>query len=623
MLLILLAYLGGVLTILSPCILPVLPFVFARADRPFVRSGLPMLVGMALTFALVATLAAVAGGWAVAANQYGRIAAITLLALFGLTLLFPGLSDRLTRPLVGLGSRLSNTAEQAGGSDRSVLPSFLLGIATGLLWAPCAGPVLGLILTGAALGGASVGTTLLLLAYALGAATSLALALLIGGRVFATMKRSLGAGEWVRRGLGVAVLAGVAAIALGLDTGLLTRVSLASTTSLEQNLLDKFHPSDAQDAVAPSVVMSGESGAMMGAAPAMMSGNVVVPGSGPAMSGDNPAMMMKAKPAVAAAETLPVEGSLPSLAGATEWLNSPPLTAEALKGKVVLVDFWTYSCINCLRAIPYVRAWAEKYKDQGLVVIGVHAPEFAFEKRSDNVKKAVADLGLAYPVAIDNDYAIWRAFKNNYWPAHYFIDAQGRIRHHHFGEGDYDGSEHIIQQLLAEAGRSVASDVVAVKAVGAEAAPDMGDVQSPETYVGAERAENFVSPGGAIAGQTHSYAPGAPRLNEWGLSGDWTVGDESATLDKPRGGIVYRFHARDLHLVLGPGPDGKPVRFRVTVDGAAPGDNHGVDIGADGTGTVTAQRLYQLVRQSGPITDHTFEITFLDPNVQAFAFTFG
>ncbi len=635
MLLILLAYLGGVLTILSPCILPVLPFVFARADRPFVRSGLPMLVGMALTFAAVATLAAVAGGWAVAANQYGRIAAITLLALFGLTLLFPGLSDRLTRPLVGLGSRLSNTAETAGGAGQSVFPSFLLGIATGLLWAPCAGPVLGLILTGAALGGASVGTTLLLFAYAMGAATSLALALLIGGRVFATMKRSLGAGEWVRRGLGVAVLAGVAAIALGLDTGLLTRVSLASTASLEQNLLDRFHPTNAGTAPASSVVMSsdpamvGTSPAMTGTNAAMTGGNVAMQdgpamaGGSPAVAGNAPAMMMKAKPAAVAAETLPVEGSLPSLAGATEWLNSPPLTADGLKGKVVLVDFWTYSCINCLRAIPYVRAWAEKYKDQGLVVIGVHAPEFAFEKRVENVKQAVTDLGITYPVAIDNDYGIWRAFDNNYWPAHYFIDAQGHIRHHHFGEGDYDGSEHVIQQLLAEAGKAgVASDVVMVKAGGAQAAADTSDVQSPETYVGSDRAENFVSPGGVVAG-AHTYAPGMPRLNEWALAGNWTVGNENAALAQPQGSIVYRFHARDLHLVLGPGPDGKPVRFRVTIDGAAPGANHGTDTDTEGSGTVTGQRLYQLVRQSGQVQDHTFEITFLDRGVQAFAFTFG
>ena len=605
MILLLLAYLGGVLTILSPCILPVLPFVFARADRPFMRSGLPMLVGMALTFAVVATLAAVAGGWAVAANQYGRIAAIVLLALFGLTLLFPKLSDRLTRPLVRLGSSLSNTAARDQG--RAVLPTFLLGIATGLLWAPCAGPVLGLILTGAALGGANLGTTFLLFAYAAGAATSLALALLIGGRVFKAMKRSLGVGEWVRRVLGVAVLAGVAAIAFGLDTGVLTQVSLANTASLEQGLVDKLHPRDL--ARQSSAVLPGDGGGMKGVDQATTGTSLVA--------------MSQGRPDTAQAENLPVEGTMPSLAGATEWLNSPPLTAEGLKGKVVLVDFWTYSCINCLRAIPYVKTWAEKYKDQGLVVIGVHAPEFAFEKRVDNVKRAIGDLGITYPVAVDNDYGIWRAFDNNYWPAHYFIDAQGRIRHHHFGEGDYNGSERVIQQLLAEAGKTVASGIVSVKASGAQAAADDTDVKSPETYVGAERGENFVSPGGAVLGAAHTYASGSLKLNEWGLRGDWTIGNEQASANAADGSIVYRFHARDLHLVLGPGREGKPVRFRITIDGKAPGEAHDVDTDANGDGTVTGQRLYQLVRQGGSIEDHTFEITFLDSGVQAYAFTFG
>jgi cytochrome c biogenesis protein CcdA/thiol-disulfide isomerase/thioredoxin len=604
MILFLLAYLGGVLTIVSPCILPVLPFVFARADRPFLRSGLPMLVGMAATFAAVATLAAVGGGWAVQANEYGRIAALALLALFGVALLFPALSDRMTRPLVALGARLSESAESGAGM---VLPSLLLGVATGLLWAPCAGPVLGLILTGAALQGANVHTSLLLASYAAGAATSLALALLVGGRVFAAMKRSLGAGEWIRRGLGAAVLVAVVAVALGLDTGFLTRISFASTASLEQGLLDRFHAATNTPAQS-SVVMSD--------GPGMMTGN-------PAMMSGNPAMMMSGKPA-GPATALPVEGSMPSLAGAAEWLNSPPLTTDALKGKVVLIDFWTYSCINCLRAIPYVRAWAEKYKDQGLVVIGVHAPEFAFEKNIDNVKKAIGDLKITYPVAIDNDYAIWRAFNNEYWPAHYFIDAKGNIRHHHFGEGDYDGSERVIQQLLAEAGRPVAAgDLVAVNAAGAEAAPDLGDVKSPETYVGYDRGENFVSPQDFPHDAPYAFTVGTPRLNKWGLSGNWTIGAERAMLNEKDGSIVYRFHARDLHLVLGPGSDGKPVRFRITIDGAPPGDNHGSDVGADGQGVVTGQRLYQLVRQSGAIADHTFAIQFLDPGVQAYAFTFG
>ena len=604
MILFLLAYLGGILTIVSPCILPVLPFVFARSDRPFVASGLPMLAGMAVTFAAVATLAAVAGGWAVEANQYGRAAAIALLALFGLALVFPQLADYLTRPLVALGARLSQSVERNSAAKKSsVLPSLLLGVAIGLLWAPCAGPVLGLILTGAALQGANAGTSLLLLAYAAGAATSLALALLVGGRVFAAMKRSLGAGEWVRRGLGAAVLAAVAAIALGLDTGFLTRVSLASTATLEQFLLDGFHPSPA-------------------AADAQTQSTVAMNG-GPAMTNSNPAVMMQANPAPGSSD-LPVEGSLPTLSGAVDWLNSPPLTAEALKGKVVLVDFWTYSCINCLRTLPYLRAWAQKYKDDGLVVIGVHSPEFAFEKSVDNVRNAVSDLQIDYPVAIDNNFAVWRAFDNQYWPAHYFIDAQGRIRHHHFGEGEYDGSERVIQQLLAEAGSNqLPGGLVSVNASGAQAAADMNAVQSPETYIGYSRSRNFISAGGAIRDISHAYSLATPRLNEWGLSGNWTIGGENASLNEGGGSIVYKFHARDLHLVLGPAPDGKPVRFRVTIDGARPGDNHGADVDADGQGVVTGQRLYQLIRQSGPITDRTFEIEFLDPGVQAYAFTFG
>lgn len=599
MILFLLAYLGGVLTILSPCILPVLPFVFARADRPFLRNGLPMLIGMALTFALVATLASVAGGWAVAANQYARFAAIALLAVFGVALLFPSLAERITAPLVTLGAKLSDTASDASNGTRgNVGSSLLLGVATGLLWAPCAGPILGLILTGAALQGASVGTSLLLAAYAAGAATSLALALVVGGKLFAAMKRSLGVGEWVRRGLGALVLVAVGAIALGLDTGILTQVSLAGTNRIEQGLLDKFRA---------------ESG------PAMTKTDTA---ANTAMTGDKSKAASTESDAMA--DMLPVEGTMPSLDGAVEWLNSPPLTAERLKGKVVLVDFWTYSCINCLRALPYVRAWAEKYKDQGLVVIGVHAPEFAFEKIIGNVKKAVTDLKVDYPVAIDNNYKIWRAFNNNYWPAHYFIDAEGRIRHHHFGEGDYDESERIIQLLLSQAGHKLKSaDLVNVSATGAEAAPDMNRVKSPETYLGYERAENFVSPGGAVRDMRHTYQASVDELNAWGLTGDWTIANERASLDAPGGGIVYRFHARDLHLVLGPGSDGKPVRFRVTIDGKPPGNDHGMDTDADGNGTVTGERLYQLIRQKGDIADHTFAIEFLDPGVRAYAFTFG
>ncbi|MGO4302527.1 cytochrome c biogenesis protein DipZ [Cupriavidus sp. RAF12] len=617
MLLLVLAYLGGALTILSPCILPVLPFVFARADQPFARSGLPLLAGMGLTFALVATLAAVGGGWVAQANQYGRWLAIALLAVFGLTLLLPKFAERLMRPLVNAGSRLSNFA-QSDGRAASPGSSFLLGIATGLLWAPCAGPILGLVLTGAALQGANLHTTLLLVAYAAGAATSLAVALLIGGRVFAAMKRSLDAGEWIRRGIGAAMLVGVVAIGLGLDTGVLARVSTIATGGLEQHLVDKL---------ADNKPAGSQGGAMMSANP---QGTNPVAMSGTAPAADGGAMMMRAAGGQAAA--LPVEGQFPGLDGAVEWLNSPPLTAEGLRGKVVLIDFWTYSCINCLRALPYVKAWADKYKDQGLVVIGVHAPEFAFERNIDNVKKATRDLGVTYPVAIDNNFAIWRAFGNQYWPAHYFIDAQGRIRFHHFGEGEYAHSEAVIRQLLAEAGHADVARVATTMTVapdskagnGVEMAADNDAMQSPETYIGYERAENFGSPGGAAHDRPKDYtAPAKPDLNQWGLAGNWHVGAEHATLGHANGRIVYRFHARDLHLVLGPGQDGKPVRFRVTIDGAAPGASHGTDTTPDGAGKVTAQRLYQLVRQDGDIRDRTFAIEFLDPGVEAYAFTFG
>jgi cytochrome c biogenesis protein CcdA/thiol-disulfide isomerase/thioredoxin len=571
MILLILSYLGGVLTIVSPCILPVLPFVFARADQPFVRSGLPLLTGMAATFALVATLATLGGSWAVHANQYGRIAAMVLLTLFGLTLLLPAIADRLTRPLVALGSRLSNTANTAERGN--IGASLLLGVATGLLWAPCAGPILGVVLTGAAIKGASANTTLLLLAYAAGAATSLAAALLIGGRVFAAMKNSLGAGEWIRRGLGVLVLMGVVVIALGLDTGFLTRLSLASTAGVEQMLVEKT------------------------------------------------ALGHTTKTVAVAGSDLPVEGKMPPLDGAVTWINSPPLTPAQLRGKVVLVDFWTYSCINCLRALPYVRAWAQKYKTHGLVVIGIHSPEFAFEKDETNVRSAVRDLGITYPVAMDNDLKIWQAFNNEYWPAHYFIDAEGRIRGHQFGEGDYDHSERVIQKLLIEAGfANVPTGIVNPQNGGAEAAADIDDMQSPETYIGYAKTNNFISL--TAKDVPHLYtAPGPYGRNQWGLTGTWTIGDEKAVLDKAPGKIVFRFHARDLHLVLG--SDDKPVRFRVTLDGAAPDAAHGADIDAQGNGTVGQQRLYQLIRQNGTIADHTFEIEFLDPGVQAFSFTFG
>jgi cytochrome c biogenesis protein CcdA/thiol-disulfide isomerase/thioredoxin len=360
MLLFLLAFLGGTLTILSPCVLPVIPFVFAQANRPFRTSGLPTLVGMAVTFAVVASAAAVGGGWIVRANQVGRIAALVLLAVFGLTLVFPALGDRLTRPFVAIGARLQQRADQRSGIGGALL----LGVAVGFLWAPCAGPVLGLILTSAALGGASARTTLLLFAFACGAAASLGVAIAAGARVFAAMKRGLGAEEWIRKALGVAVLVGVVVVAAGWDTGILARLSLANTTSAERRLVTGL-------AGGPSV-HDGSAGASQ---------------------------------------------YLPALNGATGWINSMPLSAAELRGHIVVLDVWTYSCINCLRELPHVKAWASRYADDGLIVIGVHSPEFAFERDPTNVAHAVRDLGVTYPVALDDNYAIWRALDNQFWPA--------------------------------------------------------------------------------------------------------------------------------------------------------------------------------------------------------------
>jgi thiol-disulfide isomerase/thioredoxin len=322
---------------------------------------------------------------------------------------------------------------------------------------------------------------------------------------------------------------------------------------------------------------------------------------------------------------LPVEGEIPSLTGATGWLNSEPLTADSLAGRPVLVEFWTFTCINWLRTLPYVRGWYEKYRDDGLVVLGVHTPEFGVERSVENVRRAADELGVEFPIAVDSDYAIWSAFGNQYWPALYFADSGGRIRHHRFGEGDYEYSEIVIQYLLAEAGAGdISRDLVAVDAQGVEAAADWDDLLSPETYIGYERASNFASPGGVSLDQLKEYAvPDALRLNRWALAGDWTVGRQAAVPATPEGRIAHRFHARDLHLVMSPGSDDEPVRFRVLLDGEPPGLDHGVDTDEHGIGTVTEPRLYQLVRQRGAVAERTFEITFLDAGARAYVFTFG
>jgi methionine-S-sulfoxide reductase len=324
-----------------------------------------------------------------------------------------------------------------------------------------------------------------------------------------------------------------------------------------------------------------------------------------------------------------VEGDMPELAGTTGWLNSNPLTRASLKGKVVVLDFWTYSCINCLRALPYVNAWYQHYKDSGLVIIGVHSPEFEFEKDTDNVRKAVEKFAIKYPVALDSNMAVWKAFNNRFWPAHYFVDAQGRIRGHHFGEGKYARSERIIRQLLTEAGAKNLPDPLDDAAgQGVSAAADSANVSSPETYLGFARAENFLSPGSFARDSVKSYElPARLSLNQWALAGRWKVGKEKSVLDAPPGRVVFRFRARDLHLVLGPGPqdknNGKPVRFRVLLDGKPPGADHGMDIDEAGNGTVREQRLYQLIRQKGAVGEHEFTIEFLDGHVEAYSFTFG
>jgi thiol-disulfide isomerase/thioredoxin len=325
------------------------------------------------------------------------------------------------------------------------------------------------------------------------------------------------------------------------------------------------------------------------------------------------------------AGTLPVEGHLPGFDGATGWLNSPPLSAADVQGKVVLVDFWTYTCINWLRTLAYVRAWAEKYQDQGLVVVGVHTPEFPFERDVDNVRQAVKDMAVRYPVALDSDYAIWRAFANRFWPVVYIADAEGRIRHHQFGEGGYAECEMVIQRLLGESGRDTGSrDLVSVAPDGLEAQADWASLKSPETYLGYEQAQGFASPDGAVLDLTHTYvAPDRLNLNHWALAGDWTIERRTSVLDRTGGRILFRFHARDVHLVMGPRPRSASVPFRVLIDGEPPGDAHGLDTDEHGRGTVAQQRLYQLIRQPGTIADRTLEITFLAPSVEAYVFTFG
>jgi len=607
MLLIVIAFVGGVFTVLSPCILPVVPFVFARSDQPFVTGRLPMLLGLAGTFALLTGLGAAGLNGAAQLSQYGRWIALALFALFGAALLFPALAARLSGPLTALADRFMARSHEHGAS-RQIGSAVLLGAATGLLWAPCAGPILGLILTGAVRHGVTWQTWSALAAYAVGAASSLAVVAGLGQRAMAVLKRSLGLGEHLRRAMGALVLLTVGAIALGVDTRVLALVPGAPTEGLEARLVGLL----ASPAAAPQVRQTLR---------AARTGSDSLSGE----AAQSAYIVRVSMPAPAPASALPVEGRLPSLDGATAWLNSAPLTPDTLRGKVVVVNFWTYSCINCLRTLPYLKTWAARYHDDGLVVIGVHTPEFGFEHDTGNVRHALADLNIQYPVAVDSDYGIWRAFGNEYWPAFYIVDAQGRIRYHHFGEGGYGEAEQAIRQLLADNGRATPTAAAQPpQASGALAPADQRDIGSGETYVGYREAQGNANLQRVQPDAAAAYTlPTQLAVNEWAFGGQWSVGAESAVVAAPQASIAYRFHARDLHLVLAPSADGKPVRFRISIDGAPPGAAHGADVAADGTGIATSARLYQLVRQAGPIGDHTFEIRFLDPGVHVYTFTFG
>jgi cytochrome c biogenesis protein CcdA/thiol-disulfide isomerase/thioredoxin len=575
MTLFLLAYLAGVLTIATPCILPVVPFVLAGAHRSFRSSGLPMLLGMSVAFAITASLAAVAGNWVVELNRYGRTAALISMGFFGLGLLLPSVTGRLAKPFVSLGARLSDWAQ---GRRFNVSTSVTLGVATGLLWTPCAGPILGLILSAAALNGPSLQTATLLLTYGMGAATALAGVLLIGQGLLRKASPFLGWLERVRRLSGVAVLGSVALIGFGLDTGLLTRLSADRTSKFENGLLT---------ALDQSMVTTGST--------------------------------------ARARERDFLSGPLTSLLGKPDWVNTRPLGAEDLKGKVIVVNFWTYSCINCLRTLPHLRDWAEAYRDRSLVVIGVHSPEFAFERDISNVRRATSSLGILYPVVLDNRFDIWGSFRNSGWPGIVIVGADGRVQYRTLGEGGLDKAEQAIKDLLTEAdGVAHSGSGLSPDGGGLEMAADWANLRSPETYVGHSRAARFRSQTPLMKDSAADYRHADKlELNEWSLGGHWAVGPEFATLRAASGRLRYRFHARDLHLVLVPETPHRDVRFRITVDGAEPQNSHGSDVDRQGRGVIRAGRLYQLVRQAGLVADRTFEIEFLDPGVHVYAFTFG
>lgn len=576
--------LAGFLAGISPCVLPVLPVVLvagatAPSDVPrHQRAARPVAVvlGLVLSFSLLVLAGSEVLSFLHLPQDALRDAGIALLLVVGIGYLVPPVAALVERPFTRIRTR--EPSGSAGG--------FVLGLALGLVFVPCAGPILAAITVVGATHRVSPAAVVLTAAFAAGTAVPL-LVIALAGEQLVRRARALRRHAPTLRRVGGAVLV-VVAVAI------------------------TFNAFDGLQRDVP-----GYSDALQGSTTVRNQLNALTHAPHTSLSSCNPN-----------ATGLVDCGPAPNFTGITAWLNTPggkPLSIAALRGKVVLIDFWTYSCINCLRSLPYVRAWAQKYQDHGLVVIGVHTPEFAFEKSLDNVRSAVHRLGITYPVAVDSDYAIWEAFSNNYWPADYFIDSKGQIRGHEFGEGDYDTSERLIQRLLADAGyRDVPGGLVTDTGAGAEAAADVNDIGSGETYIGYARSENFASPQAVAMNQPATYSvPSTFRVNQWALAGRWTVQGEKAVLDQAPGRIVFRFHARDLHLVLGPAADGRPIRFKVWLDGKAPGADHGADTDADGNGVVRQIRLYQLIRQEEGVQDRTFTIEFLDPGVQAYSFTFG
>lgn len=587
--LLVLCYFAGILTILSPCILPVLPFVFSKSRGSFSKNALPLLIGMTLSFSLISAIALAGGELLANINEYGRYIAMGLMTFFGLSLIYPSLSEKIFAPFTRFGSQLGSQSSNHA-DDSSFSSSLIVGASTGLLWAPCAGPILGLVLTGAASQGELLKSSFLLISYSLGASTSLALALLAGNRFFSKLKRFLGIDQIIKKAVGSAVILGVIAIAFNLDRSILTQISKVNTESLENKLITL---SGFEKKKNLSIAQNNNT--------------------------DNSMMMMSDKNAVSKS----IESAkLPDLSGATGWINSEPLNMESLRGKVVLIDFWTYSCINCIRTLPYVKNWHEKYKNSGLVIIGVHTPEFAFEKNAENVQKAVKDFNIQYPIAIDSNYKIWSAFNNQYWPAHYFIDRKGRIRHQHFGEGEYDRSEEVIQELLKENGEILNIESSRAKVQELEKASSNYKVLSPETYLGYSRSKNFFVESSIINDQVVNYVPiKTLNLNQWTIQGKFLIENERIIAKSKNTKIRFKFQAKDLHLVLG----GNNITYKVSLDAKSPQKNHGVDTDHNGNGKVQGHRLYQLLRldDNESQKEHVFEIEFLNPEAEAYAFTFG